>query len=343
MAVLAATMGCSGSHPGPEAARGLTDSELRWVSEYADWSDSFGDQLADEWTARAGVLGASGAPAVYREATTELRDCRSRLDDRLGDAPTPRLERTLNDLRGICDLVAPAVQRLAGADDPDTRTEPFVDVGQAIERASLEWSRVDAALDEISLARSALPRQGGNVSQSRVEPTLSAVAEVVADGRPVEVRCWSPDDWGRVLREEAAFTQGAMTVDIVGAFALPLTGTVHLQQTQCAALSRLIADRWQPAGGADREDLAFAVGTLSHEVQHIVAPTSDEAGTECAAVQHNAEVARELGATPAYARQLAQFYWEELYPEEGSDYRSDGCRDGGALDLAPETPAWPTG
>jgi hypothetical protein len=311
------------------------------VADYAAWVTDFLDELGDEQSARMRVLGDEEAFRRYGREADELRACRARLEDRLSPAPTERMQTTLAGLREVCAIVAPALERLAGAEEPDARTGPFLDAGEAAQRAHVRWTEVDASLDELLLARGPLPRRGGDVVTSRIEPTLTAVAERVADGRAAEVRCWSPADWRRVLEEEEAITDGELTVDTVGAFAVHVTGTIHLQQADCALVGRLARERWQP-GGADRDDLAVAVATLSHEIQHLVSPAG-EAETECAGMQHAAEVAEGLGAAPSYARELAARYWEDFYPPADAEYQSDECRPSGELDLAPDTPAWPTG
>jgi hypothetical protein len=341
-ALLLVCAGCGQDSRAEEPdAPGLRSPELEWVADYAAWVSGFLDELSDEESARLTVLGDEDAFRRYAEESERLRSCHARLDDRLDPAPTERLQRTLAGLRDVCTIVAPAVERLVGAVRPDERTGPYLDAGQAVERAHLRWTEVDAALDALLLARGPLPRRGGAVSTSRVEPTLSRVAEHVADGRAAEVRCWSTADWRRVLEEEEAITDGELTVDTVGAFAILVTGTIHLQQDDCALLGRLAYEGRQPRGG-DRDDLAYAVTTLSHEIQHLVSPAG-EAATECAGMQHAAEVAERLGATRAYAESLAARYWERFYPPPHEAYRSGECRPGGALDLAPETDAWPTG
>lgn len=340
LVVLATVLAGCGAEAAERAGGGLTADELVWVADYAVWSEELGEQLLRESGARGGVLSEPGALDRYAQATAKLRECRSRLEERPGEPPTFRFRETFADLQGVCDLLGSAVTALVEAADPAGRTGPFVEVEQAISRAYFEWSRVGDALDAFSLARGHLPRVGGKTSQSRVEPVLTAVAARVADGRHAEVRCWHPDDWRRVLREEKALTNGALTIDSVGAFALALTGTLHLQQVHCGRLVGLSAPG---PSGSGLDELSFAVGLFSHEIQHVVGPDQGEAATECAAVQHVAEVAEELGASAAQARKLADHYWEEMYPNEDEEYRSEECRPHGALDLAPDTPAWPTG
>ena len=84
-----------------------------------------------------------------------------------------------------------------------------------------------------------------------------------------------------------------------------------------------------------------AVHVIAHESMHL-AGFVDEAEADCLGVQLDALVAVRLGASAAFARQLATDYWTQYYPEQAPRYRSPGCRDGGSLDLFPGRPGWPT-
>jgi hypothetical protein len=54
------------------------------------------------------------------------------------------------------------------------------------------------------------------------------------------------------------------------------------------------------------------------------------------------ELATLLGAAEAEGQVLASVYWHERYPRiRDSDYRSPECRDGGSLDLRPQSSIWP--
>jgi hypothetical protein len=88
-------------------------------------------------------------------------------------------------------------------------------------------------------------------------------------------------------------------------------------------------------------DQVIAVHVLAHESEHL-AGVLPEAQAECISVQRTAETARLLGATPAQADALAATYWEEVYPDMSADYRSDECKDGGAMDLHPDDTSWPS-
>lgn len=99
---------------------------------------------------------------------------------------------------------------------------------------------------------------------------------------------------------------------------------------------------WVGSGRAPTRDEVVAVHVLAHEAMHLTGET-DEARTECRALQRDAAVARLLGATPAQAEALATRYWTEVYPQVPPAYRSSECAPGQAWDEAPDTEAWPSG
>jgi hypothetical protein len=100
-------------------------------------------------------------------------------------------------------------------------------------------------------------------------------------------------------------------VDLAG-FARPVaTGLpeVHLAPYICDALAR-----YAYGPPPDMDDLAEAIGALTHESEHLVSSSSSESITECYAVQHMARPARLLGVPPARARALQLYYWRVIYP-----------------------------
>jgi hypothetical protein len=88
------------------------------------------------------------------------------------------------------------------------------------------------------------------------------------------------------------------------------------------------------------EALAFAVGALAHESQH-VAGERDEARAECFGVQAIDEVVQAMGMSGYEGRYLASLYWRTYYARGDPQYRSTECREGGSLDLQPDTTIWP--
>jgi hypothetical protein len=52
-------------------------------------------------------------------------------------------------------------------------------------------------------------------------------------------------------------------------------------------------------------------------------------------------VAARLGIDEDYARRLARLYWQQAYPRNDPVYGSPECRDGGVMDVNPDSSDWP--
>ena len=184
--------------------------------------------------------------------------------------------------------------------------------------------------------RGRLPAQVDTSSvESRIDPRLSRVAAALS-GTRTGVRCWSKADW---MRRTAEFDwEGGETLGPWSAFA---SGPgIELSPEICAELTRL-ALRRAPVWTDPRPDaLAWSVSALAHEAQH-VSGIHDEALAECYGMQSIAAAARRLGRTPAEGRYLASLFWRRWYPWIRASYRSPDCRNGGPLDLHPDTNVWP--
>ena len=116
--------------------------------------------------------------------------------------------------------------------------------------------------------------------------------------------------------------------DDIGAFAQPDTERASLAPATCRALVDLAYGHERPAAGDALDEVAYAVGVLAHESEHLLSPVATEAETECYGMQEIRRVAGRLGVDEAYANKLARRYWFELYPSEPADYRSGECVDG---------------
>ena len=87
-------------------------------------------------------------------------------------------------------------------------------------------------------------------------------------------------------------------------------------------------------------DTVYAVLILAHESYH-TAGVTNEAATNCYAIQAMAWAALQLGAPPDEAELLARTM-EVLEPKQGSGYETPDCHAGLPLDLHPSTPDFPT-
>jgi hypothetical protein len=96
-------------------------------------------------------------------------------------------------------------------------------------------------------------------------------------------------------------------------------------------------------GGCERAtlDAVAAIVTLAHESWHLRGVV-DEARTQCYAVQSAEVTARALGIGARDAHLIgARVAFEDARAPRG-EYHSPACRPGGAYDLRPETPDWPS-
>jgi hypothetical protein len=92
-------------------------------------------------------------------------------------------------------------------------------------------------------------------------------------------------------------------------------------------------------------NVAMALETISHESYHLLG-YKDEAVAECYGLQSLWYSAVRLGASTSLGETLGSLYANQMYPSrrtsEHPEYWSAECRDGGKLDLRPQSHAWPS-
>jgi hypothetical protein len=162
---------------------------------------------------------------------------------------------------------------------------------------------------------------------ARTEHRLNAAASTIA-GTDVTVHCQTVSEASFDLGPELGYVK-------FGADGVPERHTL-IKWKACRDLAGWLgSDRKHPSRGQ-----MIAVHVLTHESMHMAGAT-DEAVTECRAMQRDAAMARRLGADPSAARALAARYWQEVYPSMPDAYRTAGCRPGGELDEHLPDPPWP--
>jgi hypothetical protein len=117
------------------------------------------------------------------------------------------------------------------------------------------------------------------------------------------------------------------------------TGPAMVSYETCGQL----ADYWR-SSPADKTsapiEQVIAVHVLTHETMHL-AGLLVESDADCAAMQRDAWVAVQLGATQAQGQALAERYWREVYPRMPDDYTDPACVAGDSLDRTPGDGQWP--
>ena len=184
-----------------------------------------------------------------------------------------------------------------------------------------------------------LPTVGGMTEVSRIEPLYSRLASSIA-GRRVEVRCWSEEDWLERSEEVAAWANGNTRPGPWSGYVSWDRKRANLAPAVCRSLAKWAYERHWPDDRWDGYYFAWSVKALAHEAQHLRGIKS-EAEAECYALQSMRLVGTELGLDDERAEFLAEYAWRYFYPRARGEYRSDECRDGGDLDLRPETVVWP--
>jgi hypothetical protein len=172
------------------------------------------------------------------------------------------------------------------------------------------------------------------------ENRLALVASEIAL-RDVDVSC--PGFWTRMVE----ITPNAGWVDF-DEHGRPSSRT-SLSASTCRSLERVWRGKRRSfgcllGGGCDEDTVraAFGIVTLAHESWHLRG-VLNEAQAQCYAVQTTEQAARALGVPPAHAHVLALRVAADDGAAPRGDYHSGECRPGGAFDLHPKTPDWPTG
>ena len=167
---------------------------------------------------------------------------------------------------------------------------------------------------------------------------LSEIAGVGVGVRPA-VFCWQPAGWAPFF-EQYAIVRGGEETSLKGV-GDSARNRIDLDPGVCAALSFYLR-RVRPASlSYENFEMAEGLMVLTHQAEHIKAPTASEAEVECDAVQRVRPLIRANGWGAKYASELASQAWELSYQRLPPGFRSPACRDGGPLDRNPRSSSWP--
>jgi hypothetical protein len=166
---------------------------------------------------------------------------------------------------------------------------------------------------------------------------LATIAHSSVGMQPT-VYCWRPDAWA-AFSEQYAIVRGGEEASLKG-IADTSRRRIDLDPGVCAALGRYLQRKRPSPLTYQNFELAEALSVLSHEAEHLKAPSASEAATECYAVQHVRPLVHEAWGA-SFAHEIALHAWELSYLRLPPQFRSDGCRNGGRLDRNPSVNAWP--
>ena len=346
-AAVALLAGCSDEHRANETTSTVTRStttptrsqDVAWVVLLRKWEDHMSNRGSHATEVADGVRRKARKQAELDLAVQPLERCAESLEKEVGAPRVPRYRESYGLFRTACSAVADwgrALDEAAGAGD-----------AELIRNVDRKETRVGETLDEAQrelessfLAVESLPIKGGNVSTSRIEPWFGRAMNKLVykreDAAQIEVRCWSQEDWPKVKFEWGGY---AGNIDFAG-FAYD-DFRVSVAPEYCASLVGLVYEQERPTSGLPLFRAAASVALLAHEAGHLFESETNEARTECQAVQHVSEMGRILGLGRAYSDELARVYWEDLYPRNPPAYKTPLCRNGGPLDLKPSSDKWP--
>ena len=165
---------------------------------------------------------------------------------------------------------------------------------------------------------------------SKLDPRLADGIRAVS-GIESTVRCWTKPGWKRLEKIMHRSLSGLADTGVY---------EIHLHPFACQGVRFLLAGN-QPESGDEALFVAEGLVVLTHEGTHFTSAGSNEAVVECRAMQNAHLVAARLGIDEDYARHLARLYWEQAYPRNDPVYGSPECRDGGIMDVNPDSSDWP--
>jgi hypothetical protein len=336
-ACLLALAGCGETAETPAAPPApRVERDIEWLRSYGLWARRLRSDMRAAETLRGSLLADTSAAAAFDVAVNRLATCANRYRLNVGVPRKPAWRLPARLALSACSGYTRAERLLLRAVGHEGGGL-LLPGNNALSRADRTMTRASVELEHTFVWNRPLPRTGGPSDKSRIDPLYSRVAGPIAR-RPVEIRCWSEADWHKVVAEFNAWEPGySDPAAFVGSASFG--DTANLGPSTCERLDRLAYEKEYPTGD-DQDEVASAVQILSHEIQHLVA-TGTEAQTECYGMQALERVARGLGASASYARELALRFWEYGYPTDDSVYHTQLCQDGGPLDANPQTSRWP--
>ena len=234
--------------------------------------------------------------------TVSRAECEATFDENVGDPPSGRFQPTAAAARSGCAAVARARWR----------------DGQA---------NVVRSLVVVHEERAA-PRQ------------RRALSEIVRSsvGVDPEVYCWQPAAWASFF-EHYAIVRGGEESSLEG-IADSARNRIDLAPGVCATLDNYLRGIRPLELSSENLQLAESLIVLTHQAEHLKAPSTPETEIECYAIQHVRPLVRAAWG-PALAEEIALHGWEIAYPELPPQFRTKVCRDGGPFDRNPSSSAWP--
>jgi hypothetical protein len=172
---------------------------------------------------------------------------------------------------------------------------------------------------------------GRSVKQTRLAKAAYQLSKIIGLPKTVDVACWSAADWENISGDnpESGYT-------LLGFYMPAMPHWLELSPTICHTMETLLYKRPEYAN----RYTANAVDTLTHEMIHALGVT-DEARTECYAMQLSWITAETLGVPAKYSYSLSRLTLANYGSHPARYINYANCRDGGAWDLFKDRPSLP--
>lgn len=172
---------------------------------------------------------------------------------------------------------------------------------------------------------------GRSIDQTRLASASYWITKAAGRPKMLGVACWNSTDWPGISGDS-----GDSYYSTLGFYDPAMPHWIHLSPTVCRGIETLLYHR--PI--YPNRIIANAVDTVTHEMIHALGITN-EAQTECYAMQVSIVMALRLGVPLQYSQQLAHLTLANyfLHPPEYVD--TVRCREGGVWDLQPNQPSPP--
>ena len=167
---------------------------------------------------------------------------------------------------------------------------------------------------------------------------VSDIAGSSVGVRP-DVYCWQPAGWAPFI-EQYAIVRGGEETSLKG-IADSARNRIDLDPGVCAGL-RWYLRRIRPTSlSYENFEMAQALMVVTHQAEHLKAPTASEAEVECYAVQHVRPLDPRSRLGSGVRGRVGASGVGTVVPGLPPAFRSPACRDGGPLDRNPRSSAWP--
>jgi hypothetical protein len=255
-----------------------------------------------EWLATYEAWSDETEASLEAGLIVSLAACEREYDDVVGNPPKERLQPVSDTARGRCGTT----------------------------RSAAVWRGSEARVVGSLMAVHGVPQPPRRRDLTRIARSSVGVAP--------SVYCWRPEAWLE-FSEHYAIVRGGEETTLKG-IADPARNRIDLDPAICAALGRYLQRERPSPLTYQNFELAEALEVLTHEAEHLKAPSVPEADVACYAVQHVRPLVDEAWGA-AFAREIALHAWEISYLRLPPHLRLAACRDGGRLDRNPSSSAWP--